>query len=114
MSGSPYEMVDVAANGSLYSSASSSSSNDTLAVFSQTVATWLETQGDGEGRETTTSLIDLVNSTTEVPYTPYELRPETYIIPIVFAIIFIVGVLGNGTLVIVFMRQRTMRNVPNT
>uniref|UniRef100_A0A182QV95 G-protein coupled receptors family 1 profile domain-containing protein n=1 Tax=Anopheles farauti TaxID=69004 RepID=A0A182QV95_9DIPT len=51
---------------------------------------------------------------TETPYTPYELRPETYIVPILFAAIFIVGVLGNGTLIIVFLRHRAMRNVPNT
>ncbi|XP_055620881.1 neuropeptide CCHamide-1 receptor-like [Toxorhynchites rutilus septentrionalis] len=58
---------------------------------------------------------ELVNvSTTEVPYTPYERRPETYIVPILFAVIFIVGVLGNGTLIIVFLRHRAMRNVPNT
>nr|XP_029724258.1 neuropeptide CCHamide-1 receptor-like [Aedes albopictus]XP_029724259.1 neuropeptide CCHamide-1 receptor-like [Aedes albopictus] len=53
-------------------------------------------------------------STTEVPYTPYVRRPETYIVPILFAAIFIVGVLGNGTLIIVFLRHRAMRNVPNT
>lgn len=47
-------------------------------------------------------------------YTPYSERPETYIVPIVFAIIFVVGVLGNGTLVITFMRHRAMRNIPNT
>lgn len=51
---------------------------------------------------------------TDVPYTPYNLRPETYIIPILFAIIFLVGVIGNGTLVVVFLRHRAMRNVPNT
>ncbi|KFB47546.1 bombesin receptor subtype-3 [Anopheles sinensis] len=51
---------------------------------------------------------------TETPYTPFVLRPETYIVPILFAAIFIVGVLGNGTLVIVFLRHRAMRNVPNT
>ncbi|XP_058464452.1 neuropeptide CCHamide-1 receptor-like [Malaya genurostris] len=55
-----------------------------------------------------------VSSTTEIPYTPYERRPETYIVPILFAIIFVVGVLGNGTLIIVFLRHRAMRNVPNT
>lgn len=47
-------------------------------------------------------------------YTPYDERPETYIVPAVFAIIWIVGVLGNGTLVVVFLRHRAMRNVPNT
>lgn len=45
---------------------------------------------------------------------PYSDRMETYIIPIVFAIIFLVGVFGNGTLVLIFVRHRVMRNVPNT
>ncbi|XP_062556110.1 neuropeptide CCHamide-2 receptor-like isoform X3 [Armigeres subalbatus] len=47
-------------------------------------------------------------------YEPYEERLETYIVPVVFAIIFIVGILGNGTLVIIFLRHRAMRNIPNT
>ncbi|XP_059608148.1 neuropeptide CCHamide-2 receptor [Phlebotomus argentipes] len=47
-------------------------------------------------------------------YTPYPDRPETYIVPVVFSIIFVVGVLGNGTLVVVFVRHRAMRNIPNT
>lgn len=50
----------------------------------------------------------------DVEYTPYAERSETYIVPVVFAIIFVVGVLGNGTLVVVFLRHRAMRNVPNT
>ncbi|XP_008197480.2 gastrin-releasing peptide receptor isoform X1 [Tribolium castaneum] len=50
----------------------------------------------------------------ESSYTPYPERPETYIVPVVFFIIFIVGVLGNGTLVVIFLRHRAMRNVPNT
>ncbi|GBP60316.1 Neuropeptide CCHamide-1 receptor [Eumeta japonica] len=48
------------------------------------------------------------------PYQPYIERPETYIVPIIFAIIFVVGVVGNGTLVVVFVRHKAMRNVPNT
>lgn len=47
-------------------------------------------------------------------YEPYADRLETYIVPVVFAIIFIVGILGNGTLVIIFLRHRAMRNIPNT
>jgi bombesin-like receptor 3 len=47
-------------------------------------------------------------------YVPYEERPETYIVPTLFAIIFIVGVLGNGALILIFARHRRMRNVPNT
>ncbi|XP_030758987.1 neuropeptide CCHamide-2 receptor-like [Sitophilus oryzae] len=49
----------------------------------------------------------------ENDYTPYLERPETYIVPILFLLIFIVGVLGNGTLVIIFLRHKAMRNVPN-
>lgn len=52
--------------------------------------------------------------TTETPYVPYGRRPETYIVPILFALIFVVGVLGNGTLIVVFLSVRQMRNVPNT
>lgn len=47
-------------------------------------------------------------------YTPYNKRPETFIVPVLFAFIYIVGVLGNGTLVIIFLRHRSMRNIPNT
>ncbi|XP_069361056.1 neuropeptide CCHamide-2 receptor-like isoform X2 [Maniola hyperantus] len=47
-------------------------------------------------------------------YTPYSDRIETYLVPVIFALIFIVGVLGNGTLVIVYIRHRGMRNAPNT
>lgn len=47
-------------------------------------------------------------------YKPYNERPETYIIPIIFSIIFVVGVVGNGTLIIIFIRHRSMRNIPNT
>lgn len=41
-------------------------------------------------------------------------RPETYLVIVLFTLIFIVGVLGNGTLVIIFFRHRSMRNIPNT
>lgn len=47
-------------------------------------------------------------------YVPLSERPETYFVPILFFIIFVVGTLGNGTLVIIFLKHRTMRNVPNT
>lgn len=47
-------------------------------------------------------------------YTPYSERPETYVVPVIFALIFTVGVVGNGTLVVIFMRHRALRNIPNT
>lgn len=53
-------------------------------------------------------------NTTQVPYTPYGQRLATYIVPIIFALIFIIGVLGNGCLILIFFRHRAMRNVPNT
>lgn len=53
-------------------------------------------------------------NTTQVPYTPYGQRLATYIIPAIFALIFIIGVLGNGCLILIFFRHRAMRNVPNT
>ncbi|KAG7161606.1 neuropeptide CCHamide-1 receptor-like [Homarus americanus] len=56
----------------------------------------------------------LLAVTTELPYIPMQERPETYIVPIVFFIIFVVGVAGNGTLVFMFIKYPTMRNVPNT
>lgn len=54
------------------------------------------------------------NSSETYSYVPYAERPETYIVPVVFAVIFLVGVLGNGTLVFIFARHKTMRNIPNT
>lgn len=60
------------------------------------------------------SYISNNNTTFEVPYEEYKYRPETYMVPIMFSIIFIVGVVGNGTLIVVFVRHRAMRNVPNT
>ncbi|XP_054163949.1 neuropeptide CCHamide-1 receptor-like [Oppia nitens] len=52
------------------------------------------------------------NSTDD--YLSYEERMETYIVPFIFGIIFIVGFLGNGTLIHIFIRHKSMRNLPNT
>ncbi|XP_043279219.1 neuropeptide CCHamide-1 receptor-like [Venturia canescens] len=56
---------------------------------------------------------DCANNT-GVLYTPYDKRPETYIVPIVFFLILIIGVTGNGVLVLTILRHANMRNVPNT
>lgn len=71
------------------------------------------TESLNDGMTNISSIADC-NSETGDCYTPYSERPETYIVPVVFAIIFVVGVLGNGTLVVIFMRHRAMRNIPNT
>ena len=57
--------------------------------------------------------LTVIENTTDLPYTEYSQRPETYIIPVLFALIFFIGVVGNGCLILIFFRHRTMRNVPN-
>lgn len=60
-------------------------------------------------------LEDLWNlSTTQKPYIPHDERPEIYLVPILFAIIFLVGTIGNGALVYFFIKYPQMRNPPNT
>lgn len=112
----------------------------TLQIALSTIATMLEDAGGGLSNGTLSPLshqqnfLDIANSdfnltnnntfnsfhtnaSTIAPssnYVPYNLRPETYIVPVLFAFIFIVGVVGNGTLILVFMGVRQMRNVPNT
>ncbi|KAK6629560.1 hypothetical protein RUM43_003377 [Polyplax serrata] len=56
---------------------------------------------------------NLTNQTAD-GYVSYEVRPETYILPILFFIIFVIGTLGNGTLIRIFIKHRNMRTVPNT
>ncbi|XP_046406691.1 neuropeptide CCHamide-1 receptor-like [Ischnura elegans] len=75
--------------------------------------TVLDQNGDLDGNLTIHSNFSTNNTDTSHDYVPYSLRPETYIVPIVFAIIFMVGVLGNGTLVLIFLRNRNMRNAPS-
>lgn len=50
----------------------------------------------------------------EPEYTRPSDRPEAFIVPAIFAFIYIVGILGNGTLVIMFLHHRSMKNIPNT
>lgn len=40
-------------------------------------------------------------------------RPEGYAVPVVFACIFIIGIIGNGTLIYTVARNKNMRNTPN-
>lgn len=60
------------------------------------------------------SLAGLLNeSFLGTDYVPYQRRFETYLIPVVFTLIFIFGMVGNGTLILIFLRQRSMRTIPN-
>lgn len=47
------------------------------------------------------------NTTEE--YLPYHLRPETYLVPLVFAGIFVTGVVGNGALIFMFLKHPKLR-----
>lgn len=68
-----------------------------------------------DGTNLTTEFAVDINATHfEVPYEDYKYRPETYIVPIIFGIIFFAGLMGNGMLIAVFVKHRAMRNVPNT
>jgi hypothetical protein len=55
-----------------------------------------------------------INGTDEGKYLPYNVRPETYIVPVVFSLIFLVGVVGNGGLIYILLRHKSMRSIPNT
>jgi len=50
----------------------------------------------------------------EYKYIPVAERVETYIIPVIFLLILIVGVIGNGILILILLRHTSMRNIPNT
>ncbi|XP_018356235.1 PREDICTED: LOW QUALITY PROTEIN: neuropeptide CCHamide-2 receptor-like [Trachymyrmex septentrionalis] len=50
----------------------------------------------------------------EYKYIPVAERVETYIIPVIFLSILIVGVIGNGILILILLRHTSMRNIPNT
>jgi len=55
-----------------------------------------------------------INNTLSInDYYDYADRPETYVVPALFAIIFVIGMIGNVTLVLIFVRNKQMRNVPN-
>ena len=54
-----------------------------------------------------------VDNDEDQKYLPYEERPETYIVPVIFALIFLVGVVGNGGLIYILLRHKSMRSIPN-
>lgn len=79
---------------------------DSLSIYANdTNSTWMSTGGTAPSSSIYTE---------EVSYKGYQYRPETYIVPIIFGIIFLAGLMGNGMLIAVFIKHRAMRNVPNT
>lgn len=67
---------------------------------------------DGDFNDTSSS-VNNSNITLAMEDYDYSERPETYIVPILFAFIFFVGTVGNGSLVMIFFRHKHMINVPN-
>lgn len=53
------------------------------------------------------------NATITEPLIEAEERPEAIIVPILFGIIFLVGVIGNTVLIFTVVRNKKMRNTPN-
>ncbi len=53
------------------------------------------------------------NKSSQVSRSIFSNLPEAYIVPVVFALIFLVGVVGNGTLIFTVLRNKNMRNAPN-
>jgi len=49
----------------------------------------------------------------KVCFMPYSMRATTYIVPTLFAFIFLIGVVANGSLVFIYMKYKSMRTVPN-
>jgi len=48
-------------------------------------------------------------------YRAYSERLETYLVPLVLGIIFLIGLIGNGCLICIFCREPSVRSsVPNT
>lgn len=82
-----------------------------------TLATLHSGWEDLVSRTLNTTLSAHVNQTSSYgdseEFVPYEQRLETYVVPTLFGFIFLVGLLGNGTLILVFMRNKSMRSVPN-
>ncbi|XP_013776335.1 neuropeptide CCHamide-1 receptor-like [Limulus polyphemus] len=61
-----------------------------------------------------TCLNDSINTTVQYyDHIPYSVRPETYIVPALFVVIFLVGLIGNGTLIWMFFWNDDMHSVSN-
>lgn len=50
-----------------------------------------------------------VNSTQVIE----RINAEKYLVPIAFGLIFLLGVIGNGSLIFIICRYKSMRNLPN-
>jgi len=65
--------------------------------------------GQLEGEESSWNWSAADNETFEEPYE----GPEWLVVPLVFGLIFVVGVVGNGTLIFTVLVNKNMRTTPN-
>lgn len=94
-SSSPSEEVDddqmasftSSASGSSFSSSSFLTSNSTLM----------------------TEELNSNSSNSSSGYLPYSERPETYIVPVVFMFIFVTGIIGNVTLIVLLIKENLIK-----
>jgi len=66
-------------------------------------------EGRGGGEKLPWNWTTVGNETFEEPYE----GPEWIVVPLVFGLIFVVGVVGNGTLIFTVLVNKNMRTTPN-
>ena len=98
--------------------AASTASGHTLNMLNDTpLSTTTTTTSGGSGTFGTGSGVNGTNSNSSGGgsggYVPYEARPETYIVPLIFLLIFVLGTIGNGTVIYIFYQHKSMRTVAN-
>lgn len=69
--------------------------------------------GVGSEGVTQNSTTSLFNTTLEMNYTLFHDAPSAYVVPVIFFVIFLVGTVGNGTLIYIVARNKDMRSTPN-
>ncbi|KAG8337335.1 hypothetical protein J6590_026300 [Homalodisca vitripennis] len=71
----------------------------------------MEITNISEDLVTDTAMNDTGTSTEFVE--TFWMRFQTYMVPVVFVLIFTLGFVGNGTVILIFLRHRNMRSIPN-
>lgn len=95
--------------------AAGTASGHTLNMLNDTPLSTTTTTSGGSGTFGTGSGVNGTNSNSSGGggYVPYEARPETYIVPLIFLLIFVLGTIGNGTVIYIFYQHKSMRTVAN-
>ena len=98
-------------NSLLDSSASTSLSSSFSTSLSPTPSSLFSTLTPGSLFENESlSEVDVADNSSASGYKPYSQRPETYLVPAVFMLIFITGIIGNCTLIYVLVKEKLLRS----